>query len=136
MTSGFADDTQLIARDAQALVVLLDKVERFCLISGFKLNRHKTEILTYTVMPPALAPLVVNKTTLTKALGLLVAPDLPNAARFDRVFKNFVDRLQLWSHRAQSLAGKVVVLQAVCLSILWYQLAFVAPTTKQADCID
>ncbi|OQR83704.1 hypothetical protein ACHHYP_14387 [Achlya hypogyna] len=105
VTSGFADDTQRITRNASALLQLLDVVETFCPVSGFKLNREKTEILTYATMPPSLPPRVIQASTPVKSLGLL-------------------------------LAGKVVVLQAVCLPLLWYQIAFTAPTKRHADASD
>ena len=135
-TSGFADDTQLFARGAKAFVGLLNLVEEFCPLSGFRLNRDKTEILTFAVVPPTLSAYVITPESPTKALGLLVAPDLPQHTRFDYVFGRFVERLHLWSHRASTLVGKVVILLAVCLPLLWYQLTVVAPLPSQADKID
>ncbi|OQR98123.1 hypothetical protein ACHHYP_09149 [Achlya hypogyna] len=115
---------------------MLAMVERFCPLSGFKLNKEMTEILTFAALPPPLVQYVVPTSRPTKALGLLVAPDLAPHARFDYVFKRFLERLLLWSHRAHTLVGKVVILQAVCLPLLWYQLAYVAPVKSQADKID
>ncbi|OQR89280.1 hypothetical protein ACHHYP_20264 [Achlya hypogyna] len=47
-----------------------------------------------------------------------------------------MDRLELWSHRTRSLVGKVVILQAVCLPVLWYQLTWLPPDKQQAALID
>ncbi len=105
-TSGFADDTQLIAKDADSFTDLVAIVERFCPLSGFKLNRGKAVILTYSELPLSLEVLRVTVTALTKALGILVAPDLPPQARFDYICQRFLNRLRLWSHKSSTYAGK------------------------------
>ncbi|OQR85998.1 Endonuclease [Achlya hypogyna] len=79
-TSYFGDDTQIFARDEAALRKQLDLVESFCALSGFRLNRAKTELLTYGSLAPDLQPLVVSANAPSKSLGIVVAPDLPRQA--------------------------------------------------------
>jgi hypothetical protein len=73
-TSCFADDTQLFAASPAAHVAQLDLVDTFCTFSGFRLNRQKTQLITYGVVDVESRDLVVRPTDPVKALGILVAP--------------------------------------------------------------
>jgi len=71
-----------------------------------------------------------------KALGILVAPNIPRNSRSEFALRRLRDRLHLWRHKSTSLAGKAMILQTVCLPVLWYQLAWVAPDKATAKSID
>ncbi|EQC24730.1 hypothetical protein SDRG_17377, partial [Saprolegnia diclina VS20] len=79
----------------------------FCSLSGFKLNRDKTQVLAHSPLLNLSTLQLVQPSQPTKALGILT-----------------------------TLAGKAIILQTVCLPVLWYQLAWVAPDSKTAECID
>ncbi|OQR87928.1 hypothetical protein ACHHYP_07832 [Achlya hypogyna] len=111
-------------------------VDQFCSLSGFKLNRDKTQVLTHTPLPNLTTLQLVQPSQPTKALGILVAPNLPRSARCDYALRRLRDRLLLWRHKATTLAGKAIILQAVCLPVLWYQLAWVTPDSTTAANID
>ncbi|OQR96445.1 hypothetical protein ACHHYP_15814 [Achlya hypogyna] len=80
--------------------------------------------------------MAVSPSSPAKALGIHVAPGLTAHARITAVLQKFRDRLQLWSIKTKTLAGKTVILKAVCLPVLWYHLTWVPPDTNTADCID
>ena len=134
--SYFADDSQLYSNDEAAMQAQLKLVKRFCHFSGFKINTDKTQILTFATVSPALQPMVVTADKPAKSLGILVAPHLHPNARFQYVFDKFQARLNLWRYRARTLAGQIVILQSICLPVLWYQLAFVLLSVANARLID
>ncbi|OQR88448.1 hypothetical protein ACHHYP_06808, partial [Achlya hypogyna] len=136
VTSCFADDLQLFALNEDAHKAQIALVTDICVLSGFKLNIDKTQLLTYAPLPPPLAPLVVRTSAPAKSFGILVAPRLPPSARADYALGRFQDRLRLWLYKTTTLAGKAAILRFVCLPVLRYQLAWVAPTTKIAAAID
>ena len=134
--SFFADDSQLYAGNERCLHRQLALVQSFCDVSGFRLNVDKTQILTFATVSTALASWTVTQDQPAKSLGILVAPDLPLVARFNYVFDKFVARLSLWRYKARTLTGKVVILQAICLPVMWYQLSFVPADKSLARKID
>lgn len=136
VVSCFADDSQLFAANEIALTQQLQLVDNFCQLSGFKLNRAKTEILTHGPLIGVVESRVVLATAPTKSLGILVAPGLSSSVRREHALHRFRDRLVLWQHKTTSLVGKAIILQAVCLPVLWYQLAWVAPDAATAKKID
>jgi hypothetical protein len=134
--SFFADDSQLYAGNEKCLQRQLALVQSFCDISGFRLNVDKTQILSFAALPPALETWKVTAQQPAKSLGILVAPGLPPLARFNFVFEKFIARLSLWRYKARTLAGKVAILRAICLPVMWYQLSFVPADKSLANTID
>ena len=86
----FADDSQLYAGNGKSLTRQLALVQSFCDISGFKLNADKTQILTFATLSPQFQHLAVAIDNPAKALGILVAPNLPHHTRFQHVFDRLV----------------------------------------------
>ncbi|ETV96437.1 hypothetical protein H310_10191 [Aphanomyces invadans] len=80
----------IIARDPAALITQLELIESFCAFSGFKLNRNKTKLLTSA------------RESTGYPSGAGDASDVALRLR-DR---QFIDRLELWSHQMRSLVGK------------------------------
>ncbi|KAF0717389.1 Aste57867_2319 [Aphanomyces stellatus] len=105
-------------------------------MSGFRLNVDKTQILTFAALSPALSPMLITSDAPAKALGILVAPNLPPMVRFNNVFDRFVSRLSLWLYKARTYAGKVAILHFICLPVLWYQLSFVPADKELAKLIE
>ncbi|OQR86564.1 hypothetical protein ACHHYP_10411 [Achlya hypogyna] len=108
----FADDSQLFASNEAALQRQLALVDDFCGLSGFKLNRDKTQMLTHSPLPALPTLQIVQPQQPTKALGILVAPNLPPSARCYYALRRLRDRLLPWRHKATTLAGKAVILQS------------------------
>ena len=56
----------------------------------------------------------------TKLLGIYYGPLLCPTARLQHLLADMQTRCSLWSHRARTLRGQVVILQQIILPILWY----------------
>ncbi|TDH72445.1 uncharacterized protein CCR75_005702 [Bremia lactucae] len=56
----------------------------------------------------------------TKLLGIYYGPTLNNADRLQHLIVDMQTRCSLWSYRARTLRGQVVILQQIILPVLWF----------------
>lgn len=125
----YADDTTLILKDIKSIDLAMNILERYCKGTGAKVNKEKT-----TYMRVGLTKDVSNKMQFKeekrnmKILGIRVGEN-ENEIRdavWEEVLKGMEKRLNFWKLRNLFLKGKVLVINSLFLSKMWYVLSSVS----------
>ena len=122
--SQFADDTTLLTQDEKSINKAIEIFHTFGRASGCKLNENKQKGLALVTAhyPQTIIPIKWNEKTGLKTLGVYFFPDL----HFTKVFNwNLIlikleKNLSHMKYRSLSLQAKVMILNALCLSKVWY----------------
>ncbi|OQR88803.1 hypothetical protein THRCLA_10092 [Thraustotheca clavata] len=122
----FADDSTLLSNSLQDAVEQMEIVERFCEVSGAKLNQSKCMTL---VLNNHLDPNDIEAEGLlnilasgqpVKYLGILFGHMLPTEFQVKHLNDKFLECFQHWGCRARTLQGRKLLVNTVMLSLLWH----------------
>ena len=121
----YADDTTLFLADPASIDNAYLLFDEYATASSCQLNPDKTKglILGPDVTPPQLThPVAWQNDSGVNILGITFFPDLLSIQNFNwttllRKLKSFLDRLR---YRPLSLRGKVVILNTMALSKIWF----------------
>ncbi len=125
----YADDTTLIVKDIKSIDKAMEVLERYCKGTGAKINTEKTKY-----MRVGLTNDISNKIQFKeekknmKILGIRVGEnenEISNVV-WEEVFKGMQKRLNFWKLRNLFLKGKVLVINSLFLSKMWYVLGSVS----------
>ncbi|KAK6165442.1 hypothetical protein SNE40_022369 [Patella caerulea] len=124
-----ADDTTLSLSNLDSVNEALSTVEIYCSGSGGKINAEKSELLlagSAAVPNPDCLPVKVLHGA-AKFLSVYLGPDeaMCERSNWDSKVNKIGRILNLWRQRGLQLRGKVLIVNIMCLSTLWYLLRVV-----------
>ena len=125
----YADDTTLILKDEASIWRAMEVLERYCKGSGARMNRGKTEFLNIgkdNALSRTLPFKEVRENI--KILGVRVGMDERQNAKlmWEETIGKTKKRLTFWRRRNLTLKGKILVLNSLFLSKIWYVLGSVS----------
>lgn len=120
----YADDTTLILKDMQSVINAMKIIERYCNGSGAKVNMEKTVVMRLgnaCILPD------VFKFKDQKEIKILGITFGENGKRdkeimWDEIIGGMERRLEWWKQRRVNLKGKVLIVNTLMLSKMWYVL--------------
>ncbi len=124
----YADDTTLILKDLESVKEVMGKVKSYGKGTGAKVNEEKTVYMRFGGVPSLFGGFNFEEVQETKMLGVTLGKDEKGAR--ERMFENVVGemekRLRFWKGRSLSLKGKILVVNVLMLSKMWYILTVMA----------
>lgn len=132
----YADDTTLVIRDEDSIKNSIAIIDMYCKGSGARMNVEKTEFLRLGGGNPTRALPFKEVESAMKILGVKVGADETATTRdnWQEVIGKTKQRLAFWKRRNLTLRGKILVLNTLFLSKLWYILGSVClPITVAND---
>lgn len=125
----YADDTTLFVKDIKSIEKVMEVLEKYCRGTGAKVNKEKTTYMRIGEMNelPDKIPFKEQKGNM-KILGIRVGEN-ENVIRnliWEEVLKGMEKRLHFWKLRNLFLKGKVLVINSLFLSKMWYVLGSVS----------
>lgn len=121
----YADDTTLIAKDIQSVKNAMEKVEWYCQGSGAKINEEKTIFMKFGNVPELAGAFNFTEVQEAKILGVLIGKDEKCAREqmWEGVVYEVERRLNFWRSRCLNLKGKILIVNVLMLSKMWYVLS-------------
>lgn len=125
----YADDTTLFVKDIKSIEKAMEVLGKYCRGTGAKVNIEKTTYMRIgrTNELPVKIPFKEQKWNM-KILGIRVGEN-ENVIRnlvWEEVLKGMEKRLHFWKLRNLFLKGKVLVINSLFLSKMWYVLGSVS----------
>ncbi|OQR88501.1 hypothetical protein ACHHYP_06778, partial [Achlya hypogyna] len=129
----FADDCTLLSPSLTSLRQQLQIVDKYCSVSGAKLNLNKCKTLTLNAQepPPAWPGLQVLPTGMhVKYLGVWFGHNIPQSRQVEFLLQQFYTSFLQWGSRARTVQGRILLVQTKFLARLWhYSAVLVIPDT-------
>lgn len=120
----YADDTTLILKDLESMKEVMRNVERYGKGTGARVNGEKTVYMKFGKVPNLGGVFNFEEVKETKILGVTLGKDEKGARErmFEKLLGEMERRLIFWRGRFLSLKGKILVVNALMLSKMWYIL--------------
>lgn len=123
----YADDTTLLVEDVQSVMRAMGILEKYCKGSGAKVNVDKSVYMRVGSVEPLHQHIHFKEEEEgnIKILGIWVGLDFNKAdvLNWEGALKGIEKRLRFWKLRNLTLKGKVLVINALMLSKIWYVLS-------------
>ncbi len=120
----YADDTTLLLKDLGSVGKAMQIVQKYCRGSGAKVNEDKTVYMRFGRVALLTEQFTFKETKEIKILGVLMGRDEKKAGEtmWEEALGGIERRLTFWKLRTLTLKGKVLVLNVLMISKLWYML--------------
>jgi len=120
----YADDTTVIVKDLESVKKAMRIVDVFCKGSGAKVNAEKTVYMRFGGAKDLTNSFAFKETKEIKILGVLMGVDEKKVgeAMWEELLGSIERRLIFWKLRTLTLKGKVLILNVLMVSKLWYVL--------------
>lgn len=120
----YADDTTIIVKDIESVKKVMEIVQMFCGGSEGKINEKKTVYMRFGGVIGLTDSFNFKETKEIKILGVLMGKDEKNVKEimWEEIAGGIERRLNIWKLRTLSLKGKVLILNGLMVSKLWYVL--------------
>lgn len=127
----YADDTTLLVEDIQSINNAMEIFERYCRGSGARINVGKSVCMRLGRVEGITQHIPFKEEEHIKILGIWIGMDFNKADIFnwEGVLNGIEKRLRFWQARNSTLKGKVLILNTLMLSKVWYVLG-VTPLTQ------
>lgn len=118
----FADDSTLLSTSINGLQRQVDLVELYCAGSGAKLNLDKSELVSFAgdSITANATPFGVGSSPSVVYLGVPVGPAVNLGEVCSSLETKVCTRLARWGGRARTYRGRLLILNAMVLSVLWH----------------
>ena len=126
----YADDTLIFLSDIKSITALFRLLEKFGKASEAKLNVDKSKLmLTGSLRNVAIPNCELKKEKKLKILGVWVGDGYTDVKsdNWDKVIDKITNTLNVWKARDISIFGRVLLVNALALSKLWYILRVEIP---------
>lgn len=121
----YADDTTLIVKDVKSVKKAMEILERYCKGSGAKINIQKTVYMNIGDGENIQSLFPFKEEEGLKVLGVRIGKN--EREMRDMMWDDVIGRMErvlnFWKMRELTLRGKVLVLNALMLSKMWYVLS-------------
>lgn len=133
--SQYADDATFFIQDAQAVKHLLCLLERFSVLSGLRINVHKSHLLLLGKHKDPPSSIGGIKTTdQVKILGIVYKAHMREDEHFALNFEDRIFKIQqiccAWINRILSLKGKITLINSLMISVLQYPSSYSYTPTR------
>ncbi len=121
----YADDTTLILKDLDSVERAMNKIQKYCKGSGAKINIDKTVMMRIGTAKPLPDYFSFKEETENmKILGIRFGKDEKKTRDliWDEILGGMERRLTFWRQRMLKLRGKILIVNALMLSKMWYAL--------------
>lgn len=123
----YADDTTLILKDIGSVTKAMEIIKKYCEGSGAKVNMEKTVVMRIgnaCILPEAFN--FKNQQEM-KILGILMGENEKrvNEIMWDEIIGRMERRLEWWKQRKLNLMGKILIVNTLMLSKMWYVLGVI-----------
>jgi len=120
----YADDTTFIVRGEESVKKIMEIVQRFCKGSGGKVNEEKTVYIRFGEAGNLTENFKFKEVKEMKILGILIGKDEDKVREnmWEEIVENIERRTNLWKLRTLHLKGKVLILNVLMSSKLWFFL--------------
>uniref|UniRef100_A0A672R4V8 Reverse transcriptase domain-containing protein n=1 Tax=Sinocyclocheilus grahami TaxID=75366 RepID=A0A672R4V8_SINGR len=120
----YADDTTVMVKDLKSVKKAMEIVQMFCKGSGAKVNEEKTVYMRFGGATDLTEHFTFKEMREIKILGVLMGRDEKKAEEimWEELLGGIERRLNFWKLRTLTLKGKVLVLNVLMVSKLWYIL--------------
>lgn len=118
----YADDTTVIVRDIGSVGIVMEEVRRFCQGTGAKINEDKTVCMRFGKSPVLIENFAFKEVQEMKILGVILGKEEKNTR--DKMWEEIIGamerRLVFWRYRNLNLKGKILIVNVLLLSKIWY----------------
>lgn len=120
----YADDTTLIVKDMKSVKSAMKIVQEFCEASGGKVNEDKTVYMRCGNVQCLKSHFAFKEVKEIKILGVLMGEDEKRVTEimWEGILGDIERKLNFWKLRTLCLKGKVLILNVLMMSKLWYVL--------------
>lgn len=120
----YADDTTLMLKGVEDVKRVMQIVQKFCLASGAKVNEEKTIYMRLGKVGGLTEHFNFKETKETKILGVIMGEDERKAegTMWENILGEIERRLLFWRRMGLTIKGKVLILNVLMVSKLWYIL--------------
>lgn len=124
----YADDTTLIIEDLESIRIAMELMQKFCKATGAKINVEKTAFMRFGEAPAIPACIAFNEKEEIKILGVNLGKDEKSSRdkRWEEIVGEMKRRLVFWKVRDLELKGRVLIVNSLMLSKMWYNLSVTA----------
>lgn len=125
----YADDTTLFLKDFNSVKKAMNVFEKYCRGAGAKVNGEKTEYMRMGQVKDLIGIFQFKEQSNNmKILGIRIGIDEIKIRDliWEEVIGGMIKRLNFWKQRVLFLKGKVLVLNSLFLSKMWYILTVVS----------
>ncbi len=123
-TFQYADDTTIVVENMESVKKVMEKIQLYCDGSGAKINEEKTVYMKFGGVAALTGFFKFMEVQEMKILGAVVEKN--GKVAVDNMWEGIVGgmerRLNFWRSRFLSLKGKVLIVNMLMLSKMWYVL--------------
>lgn len=118
----YADDTTVIVKDVGSVRRVMEEVRRFCQGSGAKINEDKTVCMRFGKVPVLTENFAFKEVQEIKILGVILGKDEKSTRvkMWEEIIGGMERRLVFWRYRNLNLKGKILIVNVLMLSKIWY----------------
>ncbi len=120
----YADDTTIIVKGKDSVSEVMNVVKEFCKGSGSKINEEKTVYMRFGKAVVLMDCFNFKEVEQIKILGILMGKNERKVRdeMWEELVTDIERRLHFWKLRTINLKGKVLILNVLMVSKLWYVL--------------
>ncbi|MGL5244158.1 MAG: RNA-directed DNA polymerase, partial [Sarcina sp.] len=123
----YADDTTLTVEDYKSVENVMERVARFCKGTGAKVNEEKTVYIKFGEVSDLKEVCGFTEVQEMKILGVKLGKDEKSVT--DRMWEEVIgamkNKLNFWERRILNLKGKILIVNVLMLTKMWYILSVV-----------
>lgn len=120
----YADDTTIVVENIESVKEVMEKIKCYCEGSGAKINEEKTVYMKFGKTEVLTGVVKFIEVQEMKILGAIVAKNEKEAVdnMWEETLGGIERRLIFWRNRFLSLKGKILTVNVLMLSKMWYNL--------------
>lgn len=120
----YADDTTIVVKNEQSVKHVMEKVEWYCQGSGAKINEEKTVYMRFGKVPDLTGCCSFTQVQEIRILGVVLGKNEKSIrdTMWEELVEGMERRLIFWKNRFLNLKGKILVVNVLMLSKMWYVL--------------
>lgn len=120
----YADDTTIVVKNEQSVKHAMEKVEWYCQGSGAKINEEKTVYMRFGKVPVLTGCFSFTQVQEMRILGVVLGKNekIIRDIMWEELVEGMERRLIFWKNRFLNLKGKILIVNVLMLSKMWYVL--------------
>lgn len=120
----YADDTTIVVENIESVKEVMEKMKCYCEGSGAKINEEKTVYMKFGRTEVLTGVVKFIEVQEMRILGAVLAKNEKEAVdnMWDETLGGMERRLIFWRNRFLSLKGKILIVNMLMLSKMWYKL--------------
>ena len=115
----YMDDITIVATDSRSIVCATKVLDDLCVATGALVNREKSEMFLSPCWSEELTASFPVRRNSIKLLGVTFQADGGGRISWEGALHHVQNKTRSWSARPLTTAGKILVLKAIVLPVLW-----------------